>query len=346
MSDTSVQRVGDASDDDFDQIASDLRSLRERAGAPSYAEIVRRITRLRLMRGVPAAAATPARSTVYNAFQDGRRWINAELVRDIALALGEGSDAAEAWVRRCVSARLSREAVRRESPEPQTESAAPLAAPQAKRSAPFVVLVLACCIAINLLGLWLTSVFKLTVYLDMVGTAIAAITFGPWPGVAVALASSNLGFVVGDENTTYFTAVNLVGALLWGYGTRRLGLGRTFTRYVLLNVVVAVGCTFFASPIIVLGIGDASGHSSFEAVASLEALGIPTIASTFSANIVTSIMDKLLTAFITLLVVTIFLRDRGTISRNLPFIDALTKRTVARTAFGPWGGIRTSQPAY
>ncbi|WP_206427562.1 hypothetical protein, partial [Leucobacter chromiireducens] len=89
----------------LDELADDLMRLRERTGATSYAEIARRITVRRVADGeLPDGAMIP-RSTVYHAFSKGRTRIDAELVRDIALALGESAERADDWVRRCGSAR-------------------------------------------------------------------------------------------------------------------------------------------------------------------------------------------------------------------------------------------------
>jgi len=72
----------------LDDVVRDLQQLREDAGPVSYAELVRRIAELRRRRGLSDAAATPARSTVYNAFIAGRRRMDTSLLRDIVLALG------------------------------------------------------------------------------------------------------------------------------------------------------------------------------------------------------------------------------------------------------------------
>lgn len=88
----------------FDEIAAELRALREQAGPVSFAEIVRRISEQRLSRGVHEAAAAPPRSTVYNAFSEGRARLDTELIREIVLALGADEAAADDWVERCRTA--------------------------------------------------------------------------------------------------------------------------------------------------------------------------------------------------------------------------------------------------
>ena len=56
-----VQHPSD--EDGVNQIVRDLKELRATAGAPSYAEIVRRVTAARQARGIPEALARPARQT-------------------------------------------------------------------------------------------------------------------------------------------------------------------------------------------------------------------------------------------------------------------------------------------
>ncbi|MGW9020164.1 hypothetical protein ACWGOE_01615 [Leucobacter chromiiresistens] len=318
----------------FDRIARDLQALRLDAGPVSYAEIVRRIADQRVQRGVPAAAAIPARSTVYNAFTTGRARMDTELLRDIVIALGATPGEALGGVpggRRAGPAADWGAAGRGGGGLYGARAGAGRPPPPA-RSAPrvsVVIVLLAGGVALNLLGLWITAVFKLSVYLDMVGTAIASLVLGPWHGVAVALLSSNLGFVTGDLHTWEFTPVNIAGALIWGYGVRRLRLGASLTRFFSLNLAVALGCSLVAAPIVVAAFGGENGHASVSAVLSLESLGVPMMASVFSANIITSIMDKLLTGFVGLAVFTLLHGRIGVPAAHMPLVEKLAALSAA-----------------
>jgi len=313
--------------DSFDRIAADLRELRDAAGPVSYGELVRRIAEVRLARGVAPAAATPARSTVYNVFQPGRTRVDPLLVRDVVLALGVGADAADGWVNRCRSARRASEASarppRQVDPHPP-RSLAP--APERPWHPATVTVFLVACVAVNLLGLFTVHVFKMSVYLDMVGTAVAALVLGPWPGVAVAVASNGLGFLTGDPSTIPFTPVNVVGALVWGYGIRRLHLGGRLTAFVALTLATAVSCSLVATPIVAAVFHGGSGHASEQAVLSLEATQIPFLVSVFSANIVTSVIDKLLTGFIALGIFAVLHTRWRVPASHMPLIERLAPR--------------------
>ena len=89
----------------FDAIADSLQLLRAEAGDVSYTEIATRVSARREAEGRSPAASRMARSTIFDAFQTGRQRINADLVREIALALGADDAEADEWRRGCLDAR-------------------------------------------------------------------------------------------------------------------------------------------------------------------------------------------------------------------------------------------------
>jgi len=292
----------------LDSIASDLLALKE-ANPVSYAEIVRRIGQRRMARGVPSTAAYPPRSTIYDAFRAGRTWIDPALLRDIVSALGVSDEEAEHWVDRSQRLRRNGEPVARQRVAP-TQPPAPAASlptfgqfPQTRTPrwwSPYALIL--GCIALNLLGIVVVQALHLPIYLDMVGTASAAMILGPWPGAFVALASNLLGFSVGAPGAAPFALVNLAGALVWGYGVKRFRMGDDIGRFFLLSLLAAVACSLVGAPLNVILFGGLSGHGSDTVVESIVNMGFPMIASAFSANILTSVIDKLLTGFIALMV--------------------------------------------
>lgn len=326
----------DGTDDSFDRIAVDLQELRQAAGPVSYAELVRRISELRLERGVNSAASILPRSTVHYAFKGGRSRMDTELVRDIVLALGAGTEEADAWVQRCRKVQKVAEATKPKSAEAPVPRV-PLGTSTGERKVPGwgVALILVACVGVNLLGLHLTAVFKLSVYLDMVGTGLASVILGPWHGAAVALVSSNLGFLRGDPTTIYFAPVNIVGALIWGYGIRRFRMGTDFSRFVSLNMAVALGCTIVAVPTLAMVFGGHNGHASVEAILSLEGNGIPMLASLFSANIVTNALDKLVTGVIVLMVFVLLHTRAGLPADHFPLVERLSFAGYRSPKFAP-----------
>lgn len=80
----------------LDDLTGRLVVLRQWAGRPSYAEIVRRIRRDRATRGLPPAEQRVGRVTVYDCFRPGRSRVDPGLLADIVRALGAG-DQVEEW---------------------------------------------------------------------------------------------------------------------------------------------------------------------------------------------------------------------------------------------------------
>ncbi|MDP3969866.1 MAG: hypothetical protein Q8Q02_16495 [Nocardioides sp.] len=99
-----------------------------------------------------------------------------------------------------------------------------------------------------------------------------------------------------------FAAVNVVGALVWGYGVHRYGMGRTIRRFLALCVLVALACTAVAAPIVVLVFDGTTGHGTDLTTATFQASLNQLAASALSANLLFSLVDKLLSGFLALAV--------------------------------------------
>lgn len=280
----------------WDLVAEELQALRLAAGDPSYGEIARRITGRRLAAGHSAHAARVARTTVYDAFRTGRARINVSLVREIVQALGRDPDLVDDWV-----------AGARAGSPPPAHSPAALPLPPAAglpsavaRSRYLVLVLLLACIAVNLIGRNIVELLHLSIFLDMVGTAIAAIVLGPWYGAAVGLTTNVLGAFESGSSSIPFAAVNVAGALAWGYGVHRLGMGRTLPRFFLLNVLVALICSLVAVPILVLVFGGTTGHGQDGLTKTLMELNRTLLVAVGLSNILVSLADKLLSGFMAL----------------------------------------------
>ena len=163
-----------------------------------------------------------------------------------------------------------------------------------------VIALVPTCAALNIVGGYIASALRLPIYLDMIGTAISAITLGPWWGALVGvIGNCGQALIVGPTSIP-FALVNVVGALIWGYGVRRFGLGRTFPRFFALNVAVAFGCTLVSVPIYVTLFGGATGNVSDALTASFVAMGQKLYVSVFSSNILTTLADKVIGGFVAL----------------------------------------------
>lgn len=303
--------TNDATGDSVDRIVQDLQRLRADAGAPSYAEIVRRIAATRQAEGVPDLLARPARTTVYDAFRQGRSRLDPDLVGDIAQALGGDR---QGFRRRSLRVRLASEVttVTLEGPAgPATDeppsgagdpdpvrAPGPEPRPTQQGTAYRVVIVLSC-LALNLLGYVAVDAFDLAIYLDMTGTGIAAIGLGPWHGVLVAVLTHLVGMSVHGVMSVPFVLVNIAGALIWGYGVRRFRQGRSLPRFFGLTLLVAAASSAVATPILLLLFGGGTGHSA-SLVEGLIDLGEPFGLAVLHANLMMSVADKLIAGFVIL----------------------------------------------
>jgi len=326
----------------LDALAADLRELRHDAGSPSFAEIVVRVARLRTERGVAPAAARPGRTTVYDAFRDGRRRLDTELVLDIVRALGGDDDAVAAWEVRC-----RRAAAADPRPAPvDTLPDAPLDAPtdapspgetpvygsegegrapdppRRPRSGSDLLLVVLGAIGLNLLGRLVVDALGLPLHLDMTGTATAAVLLGPWWGALVGALTNGLGSVLAGGLSWAFAPVNVAGALVWGYGVHRFGMARTIPRYFGLSLLAGVACTLVAVPI-VLSVDAVTGHGTDDVISSAaDVLGLFVVA-VVSINLLISLADKVLAGAVALTVVECLPRERRP---DVPWLGEISSR--------------------
>ncbi|MCQ9386077.1 ECF transporter S component [Brevibacterium moorei] len=295
-------------DESYDKIAHDLQQLRVTAGDVPYAEIVRRIGKQREARGVSPASSRPGRTTVYDAFREGRSRINTNLVCEIVEALGATEAEVATWRTRCNEARALSVRVKSAptpesvtQPEPKITEETPKPAWPSLHPVAVRALLVALCLGINFVGYTAIAFLHLPLYLDMIGTGLAAIALGPWYGVFVGAATSVFGYSIHGSMVIPLVVVSSIGALVWGYGVRKLGFGRSFSRYFSLNVAVAVACSLIATPILVLFFNGGTGHNGDSIVHTFTSLGEPELLSVFQANLILSVVDKLLSGFIILM---------------------------------------------
>jgi hypothetical protein len=96
-----------------------------------------------------------------------------------------------------------------------------------------IIVILSAAVLMNFVSLCLSTRLQSILYLDMTGTATAALLLGPWYGAMAGLLSS--GFVNwiassmpnGDVNIVPWAMVNMCGGVLWGY----FGRSEYFARF-------------------------------------------------------------------------------------------------------------------
>lgn len=269
----------------WDRLVEQLQAHRESVGSPSYGEIAERIQQDRMERGAPDYAARIARSSVYDAFRLGRTRVNIPLVREIAVALGAKPSQVEEWIAACNKPTPDLLAEEEDVPPP---------------SAKQVLLFMLACFVMNMIGRELVDTLHLPIYLDMVGTALAAITLGPWRGAAVGLSTSLIGALTSGWVSIPFGLVEVAGALVWGYGIKRYAMGRTLPRFFALSLVAAVVCSAFAVPIIIALNGESFKDAHGMVVDLMKQTFPNRWLASIAANLFTSTLDKLISSFVAL----------------------------------------------
>jgi hypothetical protein len=77
------------------------------------------------------------------------------------------------------------------------------------------------CVAVNVASSVLGSSINHLLYLDMLGTAVAALTVGPWWAASVGLSTNwILQYAPGHSDWFDYTIVNVLGGLTWGWCSR------------------------------------------------------------------------------------------------------------------------------
>ena len=170
-----------------------------------------------------------------------------------------------------------------------------------RRTAGFCFLILLCVLA-NYFGGMFASAQKLPVWLDSVGTAMAAYVGGPIVGVLVGVTGNLIGAVAYGDNWVY-AAVSVAIGLLVGIMARKKDFGNllnVLTAAVILTVVV----TAIALPLHVFFGNNSTGNVWGDAVSGfLEEKGFPVYLSLPVGQTYVELLDKLLTLVLLHLVI-------------------------------------------
>lgn len=282
----------------LDDLARDLQRRRVDAGGVSYAEIAVRIGRLRQERGLSPEQARVARSSVFDAFREGRSRVNADLVADIARALGDDDESAERWRRRVLEAQHGG---RDAAPGAERGAEAPVDVDPRPRRA-LVGALAAGAVFLNLFAGVTAQRFELPVFLDMIGTATVSIVLGPWYGVAVGIVTNLLGTLTTSPETLLFALVNAAGALVWGYGVRRVAGRRPYLRFAAVSLCAGLACALVALPVNALLYGWPPDGDTAALSALFVSAGVGRDAALLSAEVSASLLDKMLAGFVGLVI--------------------------------------------
>ncbi len=187
------------------------------------------------------------------------------------------------------------------------------------------VMLVALAAAVDVVGGWVAGLVKVPVFLDTIGTFVAAAVLGPWWGAAAGVANNVVSALFNGPSSVPFGIVSIAVALVWGYGLRGLQLGRNAGSLLLLNLVVAMVAAFVSAPIVYLVYGGATGHASDALTLAFEVAGKSLAAAVLVSNLVLNAADKLITAYVGLAIVRA-LPEQYTAGLRLP---AVTSQGIA-----------------
>lgn len=157
--------------------------------------------------------------------------------------------------------------------------------------------------ALNIVGSTINTALKLPIFLDMIGTCVAAIVLGPWWGALVGVITNVGGSLINGPIGIPFALANVAGALVWGYGIRSWGMGRNNVTYFILNIIVALAVSAAAAPIVIFVFGGATGHSSDALTAAFAQAGQQLVTAVFASNVIVSLADKIIAGYVALAII-------------------------------------------
>lgn len=160
----------------------------------------------------------------------------------------------------------------------------------------------AVCIAINMGLGQLASTIKLPIFLDSIGTILAAVLLGPWIGALTGLITNIIWGILTSPVAAAFAPVAAVIGLSAGYCARK-GLFKTLWGAVLSGVIMTVFVTIVATPIRTYLFAGVTGSGADFFVAYLSAVGENLIQSVALTVIGSNLADKVVSCVLVWLIV-------------------------------------------
>ena len=144
----------------------------------------------------------------------------------------------------------------------------------------------------------LTSGERISMALLSMALADRRIPALSFTGSQTGIITNTAGSLVNGPVGIPFALCNVVGALVWGYGIRSFGLGKSLPGLIAVGAICGVAVQAMAAPIITFVFGGATGHSSDALVAAISAAGVGTLQASFIGGLPGSFADKLIATFV------------------------------------------------
>jgi len=170
-----------------------------------------------------------------------------------------------------------------------------------RRIKPRTMTLLALCITLNIVGSNVALMLKLPIYLDSIGTGLAAAVFGPLGGMFVGGAT---GLIVGattDLYSLFFMPVQLLTGLVAGLLYQRIKPGTWRSNWWLALVISLPGTVVSTAITVMLFHGITSSGSSV-LVQLLLGTGLSKTLAVLLIQVGTDYLDRFITVYVVALV--------------------------------------------
>lgn len=152
-------------------------------------------------------------------------------------------------------------------------------------------------IAINMSIGQLVGLVKLPIFLDSIGTVMAALLAGPLIGALTGLMTNLIWGLVSSPVAASFAPVALVIGLATGL-CAKYGLFKSWWKVIISGIIIALAASITAIPIRLYLFGGVTGSGADFITAYLMALGKDMTGSVIVTVITSNVPDKIVTAFL------------------------------------------------
>lgn len=165
---------------------------------------------------------------------------------------------------------------------------------------PRTLTLMALCIALNMVGANIALMLKLPLYLDSMGTVLAAAVFGPVGGLLTGGVTAVLNGMT-DLYALFYLPVQLLTGIVAGLLYRHVKPGTWRSNWWLALVISLPGTVVSTLITVILFHGITSSGSSM-LVQVLLGTGISKVAAVFLVQIATDYLDRFITVYVVALV--------------------------------------------
>ncbi len=166
------------------------------------------------------------------------------------------------------------------------------------------IVLIPACIGINFIGKFFAQALKLPLWLDSIGTCIAACLGGPViGGISGALNNIIYGLVMGDSISIIYALSSLFIGFFVGVMARS-GFMQTFPKALITSLVAALAAIVVSTPLNIIFWGGQTGNIWGDAVfAAAQAASIPLWLSSFFDEVIVDVPDKIVTLILVFIIV-------------------------------------------